>query len=570
MTPAGTLRTRGRIRRPRRSTWAAGLAVLATVATLIFPAPAQATSYVPINGAGSTWAENAFNVWTGDVAQYGMEINYAGTGSSDGRNQYKEGTVDYADSDIPYGESDDGIIDPVPTTVRPFAYVPVVAGGTAFMYHLDVGGRRITDLRLSGETIAKIFTANITMWNDPEIRAENPGIVLPAEQIVPVYRTDGSGSTAQFTAWMAALYPNIWNPYCAKAGRVSDPCGTTSLYPYLSTSDFIGQSLDSGVAGYVAQSTSEGAITYTEYSYAKLAGFPAAKMLNSAGYYTLPTVDNVAVSLTKAVINQDAADPAVYLTENLSHVYTDTDPRTYPLSSYSYMIVPTSTVKGFTDSKGVTLSAFAYYVLCQGQQPMGNQQLGYSPLPINLVQAGFEQILKIPGAVAQSIKVSTCNNPTFSPSGVNTLVARAPYPVACDKAGSTQCAGDGVTAIPAGVSGGSGSTGGGSGTGTGTGSGTGGGTGTGGAKSSKSPGAGGTATSTASGGPVNPDTGQQAGGTGGVGASLNPDVLAVPVSISSTLDSSVGVLLMAAAALFLLSTVFGPALLVRLRKRRKQ
>ena len=531
-------------------------AATALTAALASPGPAAAASYVPVNGAGSTWAENAINQWTGDVSQYGMEVNYAGTGSSDGRNQFKAGTVDFAASDIPYGESDDGIVDPAPS--RGFAYMPVVAGGTAFMYHLDIGGRRVTNLRLSGDIIAKIFTGNITRWDDQAIKDENPGMTMPSRQIIPVVRTDGSGSTAQLTMWMAQLYSSVWNPYCAKANRVSNPCGSTSIFPVVPGSDFIGQSLDSGVTGYVAQSTSEGSITYTEYSYAKQANFPVVRLLNTAGYYNLPTASNVAVALVQAKINQDSSNPAVYLTQDLSSVYTDPDPRAYPLSSYSYMVIPTSTASPFNLAKGTTLGAFAYYLLCQGQQTMG--PLGYSPLPINLVQAGFQQILRIPGAQAQNINIAGCNNPTFSPSGANTLVATAAYPHPCDKAGPTQCAADGVTSLPiGGPGGGSGGSGGGAG---GAGSGP-------GASASANAGPSGSASANASqgAGAVNPDTGQGAGG-GGANSSYNPNVVAGQVIVGATPISPVGLILTVAAVLFLFGAVFGPIAITRLNRRR--
>jgi hypothetical protein len=191
-----------------------------------------------------------------------------------------------------------------------------------------------------------------------------------------------------------------------------------------------------GVSGYVAQSSSEGAITYVEYSYALETGFPAVALENSAGYFTEPTADNVAVSLLKAQINNDPSSPA-YLTQNLSNVYRDPDPRTYEMSSYSYLIIPTAVQDGFSTDKGYTLGRFIDYALCQGQQEA--PILGYSPLPINLAEAGFAQVRKIPGVDAQSINIRSCDNPTFSPSGQNTLALEAPYPPACAHVGPTQC-----------------------------------------------------------------------------------------------------------------------------------
>jgi phosphate transport system substrate-binding protein len=319
---------------------------------------------------------------------------------------------------------------------RGYAYMPIVAGGTAFMYNLKIGGKRVSNLRLSGETITKIFTGAITNWNDPVIREDNPGLAMPDKKIVPVVRSDGSGSTAQFTLWMSKQHPALWNAFCASVGR-GNPCGLTSQYPLFGAAK--GQSGSSGVAGYVSQDYGEGAITYVEYSYALEAGFPVAKVLNSAGYYIEPTANSVAVALLKAAINTDAAS-AAYLTQILDGVYNSSDARTYPLSSYSYMIVPTAVGGVFTAKKGATLGAFANYMLCEGQQQAA--ALGYSPLPMNLVMAGFDQIKRIPGAEGTNVDVNSCNNPTFKPGDSpsnNQLALSAAQPAACDKKGPDQC-----------------------------------------------------------------------------------------------------------------------------------
>ncbi|MFJ4845195.1 MULTISPECIES: phosphate ABC transporter substrate-binding protein PstS [unclassified Streptomyces] len=400
---------------------------LTLLAGVLFGAgPATAATYVPISGAGSTWSQNALDQWRAYVKQYGMTVSYSGTGSSDGRNQYRNGTVDYAVSEIPYGVDDSGT-DAPPS--RNFAYLPITAGGTSFLYNLTIDGMRVTDLRLSGDVITKIFTGRITSWNDPAIKADNPAIAakLPDRPVVPVVRSDGSGSTAQFSTWMSRQYPSLWNDYCARAGR-STPCGTTSDYPLAPGTGVIAQAGSNGVAGYVAQARNAGTITYVEYSYAKYTtGYPVAKVLNKAGYYVAPTPRNVAVALTKARIGQDT-------TQNLDAVYNNTDPRAYPLSSYSYMIVPTALESHFTAQKGQALGAFAYYFLCQGQQNVDD--LGYSPLPVNLVQAGLQQVRKIPGVNVESIDISNCRNPTYSADGTNPFVTTAPYPSDCDRVDS--------------------------------------------------------------------------------------------------------------------------------------
>src|SRR5580658_110580 len=397
--------------------------------------PAHAATYVPISGAGSTWSYNAINQWDQDVNQYGITVNYTADGSTAGRQLFAQGTVDWGASEIPYGVQDGTSYDPPPS--RGYAYMPDTAGGTTFMYNLSIGNRRVTNLRLSGATIAGIFTNKITMWNDPAIVADNPGLTLPAIRIIPVVRSDGSGATADFTQWMLATQPSYWNAYCQVVGR--NPCTQTSSYPVQPGTAMVGQSGDLGVSGYVSQAQADGAIGYVEFSYALETGFPVALVLNAAGYYTEPTAENVAVSLLDAQLNTDQSSPT-YLTENLSGVYTDTDPRTYELSSYSYMILPTDSSNGFTSAKGYTLGAYGSYLLCQGQQQV--DQLGYSALPINLVQDGYAQLQRIPGnqvASASSSFIQSCNNPTFSTNGTNTLADNDPQPPACDKQGPTQC-----------------------------------------------------------------------------------------------------------------------------------
>lgn len=396
-------------------------------------ARAVGTTYQPIEGAGSTWSANALQQWIRNVFDnYRWKISYSDQGSSSGRQLFAQGTTDFGVSEIPYALANSDSPDPRPE--RSFAYVPIVAGGTAFMYNLTIGGQRVTNLRLSGETIAKIFTGVITRWNDPVIAADNPKLTLPAIAIVPVVRSDGSGTTAQLTSWMRSQFPSIWNAYCARAGRTN--CGITSNYPVVPGSAFLAQQGSNQVASTVAKSSSVGAITYVEASYAISARFPVAKVLNSAGYYVEPTASNVAVSLLAAVINNDP-NSQEYLTANLSGVYTNGDPRTYPLSSYSYMIIPTALEGNFTEDKGLTLADFAAYFLCEGQQQA--DVLGYSPLPINLVQGGLDQVTKIPGGNPANKTIANCNNPTFSPDGTNKLAATAPQPQACDKKGPTQC-----------------------------------------------------------------------------------------------------------------------------------
>ncbi len=417
-----------------RFIWRCAAATVLSV--LLVPVPSEAAeSYQQIVGEGSSWAAGAIDNMRTNVKQFGITVEYKDSGSTRGRQLFIQKAIDFAASDIPFQFTPEDGSAPETPEAGEYAYMPVTAGGTSFMYNLKINGQRVTNLRLSGENVTKIFTGVVTTWDDPILAADNPGLTLPKRKIVPVVRSDGSGSSAQFTRWMINQHGPLWRSYCERTGR-APKCGQTSFYPTLSGSAMIAQQGDTGVSAFVAQGFGEGAIGYVNYSYAIGTRFPVAKVLNKAGYYAEPTPENVAVSLLKAEINQDQAS-ADYLTQQLEGVYADTDDRNYPLSSYSYLILPTAVRGRFTEAKGRTLGAFSYYAMCQAQEQSAS--LGYSPMPINLVKASFDQIKKVPGVVQQEIDVSKCRNPTFSPSGENLLIRNAKRPDECDKQGPTQC-----------------------------------------------------------------------------------------------------------------------------------
>jgi len=386
------------------------LFLIASFAVSIGAGPALAD--VSIDGAGSTWSQIALQQWAADVARQGISVNYQGVGSTSGRVFYYQDQVDFAASEIPFTSAYRDVTGSVITNEvslaahRPYAYMPDVAGGTSFMYHLTINGQLITSLRLTPETLTKIFTGAITNWDDPALAKDNPQIQFPNLPMRPVVRSDGSGTTAQFTAYMAAKEPALYNAYCKRVGLDVSPCPSVSLWPDVNA---VAQQLSDGVADYVAAPYNNGAITYVEYGYAKQRGYPVASMLNAAGYFTQPTAGNVAVALTKATLNAD-------LTQNLLGVYNNPDARTYPVSSYSYLIVPTKVVAPFTAAKGTTLSKFILYLACAGQQEAA--QLGYSPLPENLVQDVFNVVRKIPGHVNPP-PIDQCDNPTIKNGGLD-------------------------------------------------------------------------------------------------------------------------------------------------------
>ena len=442
-----------KIRRSRRT--AKLLILLAALLVVLVPvAPALATSagsYIAISGSGSTWSAVALSQWAQNLHANGISINFNPDGSAAGRADYMGQQVDFAASDPPFRNGSD----PFDTggAEHPqvgYSYVPDTAGGTAFMYHLDVGGHLITNLRLSGATIMKIFTGQITNWDNPEI-TKDYGTQLPNIPIIPVVRSDGSGATFFFTRWMAHVFPAQWNAFCSKVsgGRVGGPgkpCTQTEFYP-TKWGAAVAQNGSNNVASYITASYGQGAIGYDEYAYALNSHYPVVQVLNPAGYYVLPTASNVAVALTQAQINEDASSPD-FLQQDLDNVYTFKDPRSYPLSSYSYLIVPrdgTHIPSNFSKGDGATLSTYIDYFLCAGQQY--SAELGYSPLPLNLVEGGLLQSSKIPGAIPTPSLSSGCDNPTLK-NGKLVVLADAPYPSKCQKLGAPLDCTTGATSGP--------------------------------------------------------------------------------------------------------------------------
>jgi phosphate transport system substrate-binding protein len=390
---------------------ALGLKVAATLlaAALVSPltaAPAQAASLVPIAGTGSTWAQGAFDSWRVAVAsRSGQTVSYAGSGSRAGLTDLAEGTVSFAVSEQPYGSPADGA-DAIPAPSIAFDSLPIVAGATSIAYNLRSGGAPIVGLRLSGETVAKIFTGLITVWNDPAIQRDNPQIALPDQTITPVVRADVSGSTAVFTRWLATQHKQIWGDYCLRRGAPAN-CGEASLYPIVGGMKSQAGSL--GVAGYVGQDYGLGSITYVEDLYAVKSGLTTVRLGNAAGSFVAPTAGAVAIALG----NTGAAPEGAFANQ---------DPRAYALSSYSSMLVPNEASATFTAEQGRSLGEFARYALCEGQALV--EAKGYAPLPPNLVSEGLGKIHNIPGADSVDVARDGCG--AEAPNSIGLAVVTIP------------------------------------------------------------------------------------------------------------------------------------------------
>jgi phosphate transport system substrate-binding protein len=192
-----------------------------------------------VTGAGSTFVYPVLSAWASDYANSsGTKVNYQSIGSGGGISQVKAGTVDFGASDQP--------LDPAELAASNLAQFPIVIGGIVPVINLT--GIEPGKLRLTGPLLADIFAGKVKKWNDPAIVTINPGVKLPSAPIAVVHRSDGSGTTFNFTHYLAQVSPS-WKAGPGEGKTVSWPTG-------------VGGKGNEGVAAYVKQLTN--AIGYVE------------------------------------------------------------------------------------------------------------------------------------------------------------------------------------------------------------------------------------------------------------------------------------------------------------------
>jgi ABC-type phosphate transport system substrate-binding protein len=349
------------------------------------PLPHTGTTII---GSGSSFAGPEVQQWQADTAKspYSLSVDFTSTNSADGRFNFGNDTVDFAVSDIPYQSTAFDTKQPT----FPFIYVPVTAGGLAFMYHID--GLSKT-LQLSSYSACAIMTGGVQMWNDPVIQADNPGVKLPATAIHPVIRSDLAGTNFVLQEYCIHEQPALWKAFVTSpivtnnAGQVGDLSATEprSDWPIFPTG--IEASGSAQAANDVAVPNNDGYITAVETAYALQRNFPTASVKNASGDYTQPGPVNVASALAYATQNANG-------THNLN--FDGTGPLVYNPSTYSYLLTPTT---GWNPAKGAVMDQFANYALTIGQQKA--TEIGYASLGLSLEQYGVN-IMKaqVPGATA--------------------------------------------------------------------------------------------------------------------------------------------------------------------------
>lgn len=308
------MRLRDGIAPRRRRYGAAALAMWLTTAAaaLVVLVPALPAEAEPtVNGAGSTWVQIALDQWRADYSRQGHSINYQGVGSSAGRSYYIIGQVDFAASEIPFQPDE---VEELRGENKSYQYLPDVAGGTSLMYNLhDATGQRITSLRLDANAAAGIFTGKIKSWQDQAIKALNPGLAIRDQTITPVIRSDGSGTSAQFSLYLDSQAHSVWQAFINDPNHPEYHCpAPCSQWPQFEGST--GQRGSDGVTNFISNpAVGGGSIGYVEAGYAFGVGFPVANLHNRSGSFAQPTATNVATALKHAVLNGD-------LTQNLDGV----------------------------------------------------------------------------------------------------------------------------------------------------------------------------------------------------------------------------------------------------------
>jgi phosphate transport system substrate-binding protein len=351
--------------------------------------PPQPRASTAIIGEGSSFAGPEVLQWTTDTAKspYSLSVDYTPSSSGQGRFDFGSGTIDFAVSDIPY----QGVAFDTAQPKFPFIYVPVTAGGLAFMYHIT-GMPAGTTLQLSSYSICALMTGAVAKWNDTIIQNDNPGVALPATPVHPVIRSDLAGTNFVLQEYCIHEQPALWRAFTTAVSTLQYPGQVGDLSPTDPRSDwplFGGAVVASGSANAaddVSDPKDDGYITAVETAYAIQRNTPVASVKNASGDYTQPTAVGVASALAYATQNANG-------THNLN--FDGAGPHVYNPSTYSYLITPT---KGWSASKGSTLSQFANYALTLGQQQA--PEIGYASLGLSLEQYGVNAIKSnVPGAV---------------------------------------------------------------------------------------------------------------------------------------------------------------------------
>jgi phosphate transport system substrate-binding protein len=283
----------------------------------------------------------------------GQTLNYTSNGSGAGVSEFIGGQTDIGGSDSPLSEAKDEYARAAERCEGADAWnLPAVFGPLAITYNVQ----GVDELALDGPTAANIFNGTVTRWNDPAIAALNDGVTLPDEPINVIFRSDESGTTDNFQQYLEAASEGAWTTGAGK----SFVGGTGE-----------GARGNEGTSAAVA--STEGAITYNEWSFAEAQGLDIASIITSAGPDPVEiTVETAGKTIDGAVIKGEGND----LVLDTTSFYTPSEPGAYPIVLAAYEIVCSE----YPDPEvGTAVKAFLQSTIGAGQD--GLDENGYIPLP---------------------------------------------------------------------------------------------------------------------------------------------------------------------------------------------
>lgn len=334
--------------------------VLRSMVTAAMLAPAMLLAQTKITGAGATFPNPIYTKWFDEYKKIHpeAEINYQSQGSGAGIRQVTEGTVDFGASDGPM--TDEQIADFKTKRGAAILHFPTVLGADVPVYNVPGVA---TGLKFTGEALAGIYLGKITKWNDPAITAANPGVKLPASDIVVVHRSDGSGTTYIWVDFLSKVSPE-WQSKVGKATSVNWPVG-------------LGGKGNEGVAGLVSQTS--GAIGYVELIYAIQNKISYGSVKNSSGAF---------VSASLAGVSAAAAGAAANMPDDFRVSITNAPGKdAYPISSFTWLLVP---AKIADPAKKKAITDFLKWMLADGQNM--TEPLLFAKLPKSVVAKELKAI----------------------------------------------------------------------------------------------------------------------------------------------------------------------------------
>jgi phosphate transport system substrate-binding protein len=315
------------------------------------PAGAADCATGKLTAQGSSAQKNAVEQWVKDFQAKcaGASVDYQPTGSGAGIQAFIGGTADFAGSDSAMKDPEEQPKADARCATGKAIHLPMVIGPIAVV--TNVSG--VTGLQFSSATLAGIFANKITSWNAPEIKADNPGVNLPATKILAIHRNESSGTTDNFTKYLSKTAADVWTYSNNKEWKA--PGGQ-------------GEKGSDGVSAAVKKT--DGSIGYVEWSFAEANGLNKAKIKNAAGEYTELNADSAGKTIASAQTAGTGHDLKLTIDYNTKAAGA------YPIVLVTYEIV---CEKGTPADKLPLLKAFLTYTSGAGQASLGN--LGYAALP---------------------------------------------------------------------------------------------------------------------------------------------------------------------------------------------